>query len=1028
MRTLISLPACCLLVLLLASSLFAGTLVRVGAYENPPKVLVTPEGRVTGIFPELLDAIAHERDWQIEYVPGSWEECLARLESGQIDLMVDVALTEERKTRFAFSQEPVLVNWGTIYSRNDLRVDSFEDLRNRSVAVMRGSVHTEGEQGIKALTRQFGIPCHFLEVENYEQVLMLVDSKQADLGVVNRLFGALQANSFELRPSPLIFNPRLLQFAAARSSTRNQALLRQIDQSLATAKSDPVSLYHEVLAYYLSGGEQMRLGRETQTFAPLDLSPAQRVWIAEHPVIRYDVDPGFAPFESLSEEGKHQGMSAEFLELIAQLTGLEFKRLPHASWPESVQALQEREIDLLPCLGYGEERRHFLAYSEPYLSFARVIVTRMDSPVQGLQDLDSLRVAVQRNSSHHAFLREETSIEATLKLSFEECLLALSRGEVDAVLGNLAVATHVMQNRALSNLKLAAYVSSDPQPLSIGVRKDWPELTGILNKALKAITPRQRNAILAKWLPLPRAAKPGLELSQEEREWLLMHPRIRVAWDPGWAPVEFADAEGNPQGISIEHLKAAESLLGVRFELSESTDWQGNYKKLQDGELDMSSCLAITPDRMHLLEFTDSYLEAPVVYFTREEMPYLHAVAELQDLRVAVVSEYATEEWLHRDCPELPLRRVESLADGFELLAKGEVDVFLASVLSGNYYLSQNRFRDLKIAGESPYCYKLRMAVRKDWPLFRSALQKALRALPEADRRSFYRKWVWLRYEHGLDYTLALKVLALALVVILVFLYWNRRLRREVQARKRAQAALAEREQALRKSYAELKELEELKENLTHMIVHDIRSPLSLITGALDLMEMSPEGGDANDLNMARAGAQRVTAMAQSLLDICRLEEGRLPLHRVKTNLRTLATEAIEAMRIQALLSDVRLQQQGQALFCKLDPDIMHRVLVNLLTNAIQASPGQGAVLVSWHDQGEHVVIEVRDRGRGIPASLHDTLFEKFTTVETSGSRKTSIGLGLAFCRLAVEAHGGEISVESVESKGSTFRVLLPCE
>ena len=1022
--------------LLLASSVCRGVppgeTVRVGVYQNPPKVFITPDGKTTGLFPEVLDDVAKRHGWRIEYVPGTWQECLDRLEAGTIDLLVDVAVSEERREWMAFSAEPVLVNWGMVYARTDLPIRSFLDMQSRSVAVMRGSIHTEGSQGIKALTRQFGVACRFVEVDSYREVLMLLDSKQADVGVVNRLFGTLNADDFEVAPTPIIFNPRVLAFAAHKGNERNARLLRQIDEDLQTAKQTPDSVYHQVLAYYLGGATRDWQGHEQQYLHPLDLSPEQFRWIREHPVIRFSMDADFAPFEIPGNEGPPRGMAADFLNLVAQKTGLKFQLVRHPNWSDSLDALRDRRIDLVPCIGRSKDREAFLIYGEPYLQFARVVVTRLDSPVRDLADLENLRVGVQVDSSHDGFLKEHTSIQPRLYPTFAECLLAVSRGEVDAAVGNLAPATYRMQELALTNVKLACHAGSGTHDLSFGVRRDWPELAAILNRAMASITPQQRRAILAKWLPLPKAAATGLDLTRQEREWLLMHPRIRVAWDRSWAPIEFAcPTDGRPQGISVEYIRALEGMLGVEFDMSHSGDWQSAYAKLKSGQLDMSSCLAITPERLKYLDFTETYLASPVVLFARQDTPYLCDMSELKGLRVAVVRDYATDEWMTRDHPDLPLTRVESIAEAFDRLGRGEIDVFVGSVLPGNYYLSKEQHGNIKVAGETPYTYKLRMAVRKDWPIFAGILRKALAAMPETDRTAFYRKWVWVKYEHGFDYSLLAKTIGVALLVILAFVYWNRRLRSEITRREKAQAALADSENALRTSYDDLKAMERLKDNLVHMIVHDLRSPLAAVSGSLELLADESAGltsttDEPTPLELAQAGAQSAMQMAQALLDISRLEAGKMPLHMADVDLQAVARDAIATMGVQARLADIRLVLSGRSVWGQADPEILHRVLIDLISNAIRASQAGTAVDVVTTVDSARAVVEVRDSGCGIPPDRLDAVFDRFASIDRDGRQRGAVGLGLSFCKLAVEAHGGRVVVESEAGKGSVFRVDLP--
>ena len=1021
MKKLTAFIACCLIT---GTTLSAET-VRVGAYENPPKVFTTQSGQTAGFFPAILQAVAEEQGWDIVYVHGAWEECLERLESGEIDLMCDVAVSKDRKNRFSFSKEPVLTNWGAVYVRKGMPIRSVLDLDGKAVAVMAGSIHTDGIRGIKALLENFNVSCRFVEVSSYREVLMLLDSGQADAGVVNRLFGMLHADNHEASATPIVFNPCDLQFAVKKGVEKGLRLIEQIDSSLRRLKQNPDSAYHQALTVYLAGSNQEWASYEEGGLQQLELSAAEARWAKDHPRIRIGIDPGFAPFEFLSRDGEYTGMAADYLDLLSTKTGLEFERAEYDSWSETVQAIKQKEIDLLPCVGISEERKGFIDYTAPYLNFSRVIITRIDSDIKKMSDLSGRRVGIQENSSHSEFLKETTMIKPRLYESFQDAMLAVSRGEVDATVGNLAVTTHVMRDLALTNIKLAAYAAPESQALCIGVRKDWPELRSILDRALQSITLKQRSAILGKWLPLPRASRSDLEFSQEEREWLLMHPCIRVAWDRNWAPIEFADSDGVMQGVSSEYLKSLQRILGVYFDVEQAGNWQEAYTMLKNRDLDMSSCLAITPQRMEHLDFTDTYLSTPVVLFGNGSTPYIRNMSELEYLRVAVVKDYATDHWITRDVPELSVTRTATLADGFELLRRGKVDVFIANVVTGNYYLSHLRHHNIKIVGETPYAYKLRMAVRNDWPLFAGILTKALNSLPEGEKNAMYRDWVWVKYEHGFDYSLFGKIVMGALAVILMFVYWNRRLTAEVRQRKQAEAALCEREKELRESNEHLRQTEKQKEDLTHMIVHDMRSPLTTISASVEMMQMEqPAFGDScrNHLNMLQAGVSMLTRMIQGLLDVSRLETHKMPISHQEADLRKVAENAVQMMQPRAKMANVSLEFSGTSSVFQMDTDLIARIITNLIENAIRASSEGSKVGICVGDKA----VEIRDFGKGIPPEDMGRIFEKFGRAETNGKpHRRSVGLGLTFCKLAAEAHGGRIRVTSEEGKGSTFRLEL---
>ena len=171
-----------------------GLEILVGQYDNPPKIFEDDNGKVVGIFPDLLEYIALQEGWMITYIKGSWTECLERLENNEIDIMVDVAYSDSRAEKYDFNNVEILTNWGVVYGKEGSHIESLDDLENKKIAVMRGSIHTEGEEGIKNLTQRWGINCTFIELENYDQVLEMLEAGGADAGVVNRLFGQLNEN------------------------------------------------------------------------------------------------------------------------------------------------------------------------------------------------------------------------------------------------------------------------------------------------------------------------------------------------------------------------------------------------------------------------------------------------------------------------------------------------------------------------------------------------------------------------------------------------------------------------------------------------------------------------------------------------------------------------------------------------------------------------------------------------------------------------------------------------------------------
>jgi PAS domain S-box-containing protein len=242
-----------LLTLLLLSVASLAQVVRVGFYENPPKLYTDEHGSVRGFFPEVIEHIAEQEGWDLEYVSGTWSECLIRLEAGEIDLMPDVAYLESRAAIYGFAEEPLFINWGIIYAVPDSGIESIPDLVEKRIAVMTRSIHTEGEQGIKAMLSQFDIQSTYVEVPNYAAVLAALQADEADAGAVSRLFGLANEEQYGVRQTPIVFSPRELRFAYSIGSAFGATLADIIDAHVSRMKADPESVYYRSIETYLLG-------------------------------------------------------------------------------------------------------------------------------------------------------------------------------------------------------------------------------------------------------------------------------------------------------------------------------------------------------------------------------------------------------------------------------------------------------------------------------------------------------------------------------------------------------------------------------------------------------------------------------------------------------------------------------------------------------------------------------------------------------------------------------------------------------
>jgi len=253
---------------------------------------------------------------------------------------------------------------------------------------------------------------------------------------------------------------------------------------------------------------------------------------------------------------------------------------------------------------------------------------------------------------------------------------------------------------------------------------------------------------------------------------------------------------------------------------------------------------------------------------------------------------------------------------------------------------------------------------------------------------------------------------------------------RELQAR---QADLEEHNRRLEDANVKLRELDEWREKITYMVVHDLKSPLSVISIVLNdfrnNLALQMDSTQHQLFQSALISAHRIQSLVGCMLDVHRLEEGRMPVNPVPFDLTSAIDDCTQAANPLLSLYEITLNVEApaQAPQAYADPDITVRVIQNLLDNAVKFSPSPGTLAIRVQAGSEELRFSISDAGPGIAPAHQQQIFEKFFRITpASEDTRSGAGLGLAFCKLALEAQGGRIWVESDGHHGATFHFTLP--
>ena len=251
---------------------------------------------------------------------------------------------------------------------------------------------------------------------------------------------------------------------------------------------------------------------------------------------------------------------------------------------------------------------------------------------------------------------------------------------------------------------------------------------------------------------------------------------------------------------------------------------------------------------------------------------------------------------------------------------------------------------------------------------------------------------------------------------------------------KQAQQALNLRLEALDHKYTDLLEEERLRDRLTHMLVHDLKNPICAVMGAVDFVRLDTPNMTQQQrdlIEMAYEESQRLLHLASNILEVRKMRDGKLRLEP-----KLMAAKDLKRV-IENALMDVGMGMQQRRVHARVpenlsvfsaDEDIVRRILTNLISNALKHTLPQGRIQVEARGVAEMIEIAVHDDGEGIPLEDVEKIFQDFERSRLTNNTRFDTGMGLAFCKLAVEQHGGRIWVQSTRDKGSSFFFTLPQE
>jgi len=272
--------------------------------------------------------------------------------------------------------------------------------------------------------------------------------------------------------------------------------------------------------------------------------------------------------------------------------------------------------------------------------------------------------------------------------------------------------------------------------------------------------------------------KQALQFSKKEIAWMKKNPVVRVAIDNSWHPIEFVNQHWEYDGLAKDYFDYIHSKTGIQFVPNKHLTWSESVSHIQNGKLDIYGAVIKTPEREKYTDYTLPYLKSPMVIATQKGENYIPSLDIVKNKTLAVVKDYAAQELIESHYPHLKTLLVSNVQEGLHAVAKGKAYGYVDNLAVIGYHIQTEGLSNLQISGETPFKADVSMAIRKDWPELRSIIDKVFQTLDPQKQAELNAKWLQIEYKKEFDWRKAAYIAAPLLLILLVFLFYNRKLRK----------------------------------------------------------------------------------------------------------------------------------------------------------------------------------------------------------------------------------------------------------
>ncbi len=511
-----------------------------------------------------------------------------------------------------------------------------------------------------------------------------------------------------------------------------------------------------------------------------------------------------------------------------------------------------------------------------------------------------------------------------------------------------------------------------------------------------------------------------LKLTAHEKKWLAENPTVKFTGDPNWLPYEAFKADGTYIGIVSEHIKLISEKTGLIFKMSPSKTWTESTDKAKQGIVDVLSETDDSDLSTHL-EFTTPYISNPIVIAMSSKENYIENITSIKNKKIALIKDYGYASKIRKKYSNINFITVENIQSGLLAVSTGEVNALLCTHALCSYTISELGLNDVRITGRTEFDTKLALGVQKNQHNLLSILNKAIAIITPAEQQLIFDKWIKDKYVEKIDYTLVYQIVVVAILLLFLFIFWNRRLEHEVK----------ERTKELTIARDEAQRANQSKSAFLSRMSHELRTPLNAILGFSQILELNTDNSfkddDLESIDEISIAGKHLLELINEVLDLSQIETGDLKLKIKDIELTEIVNGSLALIKPLIEKSNIEIisPASSEQIYVMADRVRIKQIIINLLANAIKYNTENGKIELTYEKRDNIILLSFKDTGIGIAAEFHEHVFEPFERLNANTTNIEGTGIGLALSRKLIQLMDGNIGFTSEEGKGSTFWIEM---